>query len=1350
MAAGGIATKHKARTAIVLKPAVVDESSDVDMVSDSEDSQIDGDDDMAEPMLAGESASSGKMVSDGIDHKKGPSGSKPTNSEMMALNETSLLFKSNLFKLQMDELLGETSIAANTKRTRGLDAALKQIRDVLTLLDDVKEMSTDAASNYVRKHSKASGRMVMIPFPDPLPAVGMPISFAFKAPKVVNVVGSYPLGMAAQSHSGFNVDVVVQMPSPLFQERDYLNFRYFYKRAFYVAVLFIGLLQHSGVSELFDVEFGNLRNDTRLPIVVLRPKSGVKHLGKLGCTIRILPSIAHDTLPLKRLSPERNYVRPNYVSNTKEVVAESEEADLPATPQYSAAILSDALLLTHMKYLFETTEMCSEFPRAASLLRIWIGQRTASGRQVGSHRLAGTQRLNGFVLTMLLAWLLRCTHSGGSSSSNNLGPRLSSSMSAYQLFKGAVEFLAVHNFEEHPIQFGGGANMDAFSEGFGAVFVDPTDSLNLLAGVQEWELTELRMEARLTALDVNHHSEGRFARVFLSAALTNISVKYDHVFRLEVDLSKFLSLKHGADLKPARRLAELEFGHPVAAVQNRLATFLSSALEKHARLVAVHPCADACFEDGPKAMRRHVFFVGVVADAAEARRLVDLGPNPDAQPQEASRFRAYWGERAELRRFRDGAIRLAAVWGPADMSMESRVGILPRMVAYLLRRHFSVRSVPEVLLASDLLVVDNARPKSAKAFGLASDPLAASLFCMSTRITSFAQTVDIDEGDASFEAAVSAFDELQREIKQIEDQLPLRVLSLHPVSPGLRYTSLVPPKPLALDKSGGGGDSFIEPLHVIVEFASSNKWPDDITALHKIKAAFLLRLSEAYTALHPDSRVEIVNRFHGRGAADGLLTGGSSLTLGTAQDNMDYEGDNCIDLGHVASGLTFRLSMLCSCEGELLAKKATDTKLAGLAAHSEAIEMAHRRWMRNHIWRPRHHRQILDLCQRHHPAASMTVRLLKRWLSRHMLLGQAVGVPEELAELLAAHVFTDISAGLAGPASGYAGFVRCLRLLAEWRWGDDLFAVDFDADSRDASEDDDNNEDGKSAKTLAHGVWVSSGMSAAASEALAKVFSDAKEHGKIKDCLRMASESDPDAVWWGCVSPVLTRRLRTLAKASLECIVGCLDAGNDAQLPQVFTTPLKDYDFIIKLRRSVVCRKYEQPPMSAFTTLADSRSGDEDSDDDDAMEGGVSNDEPEVFKNLLPAILQQQQQQQSGPEGRLAQSKRHANPFHQPVMINFDPVALYVRDLANVYCDSMLLFNDVYGGHIIAGLWNPSVTGKPVPFTANILANVQPAPEAKASSRPMVKYNAEAVVEEMTRLGDGIVDAISVQRWPEC
>ncbi|KAJ1947830.1 U3 snoRNP protein, partial [Linderina pennispora] len=203
--------------------------------------------------------------------------SKVTGAEVLALNEASLLFKTNLFKLQIEELLQESRMQANSKATRGLDAALRQLRDVVVGLDSVPEQSVDAAVNYVYNQSKrvmADGRGIDVPFPDPAPPVGMAMKLGFAAPQAVHVVGSYGLGMAARTHRGFNVDVAVQMPSELLQERDYANMRYVYKRAFYVAVLLIGIRQ-SALGELFEVGLGRLHGDVRQPVVELRAKAGV-------------------------------------------------------------------------------------------------------------------------------------------------------------------------------------------------------------------------------------------------------------------------------------------------------------------------------------------------------------------------------------------------------------------------------------------------------------------------------------------------------------------------------------------------------------------------------------------------------------------------------------------------------------------------------------------------------------------------------------------------------------------------------------------------------------------------------------------------------------------------------------------------------------------------------------------------------------------------------------------------------------------------------------------------------------------------------------------------------------------
>ncbi|KAJ2471477.1 hypothetical protein IWW56_006326, partial [Coemansia sp. RSA 2131] len=89
-----------------------DYSSNESMLS-SDDSDAESDSSMHEAdelKLAGENHESG--TSGGTERSKTRGA---TNAEIMALNEASLLFKSNLFKLQIDELLGETLVTAGSK-----------------------------------------------------------------------------------------------------------------------------------------------------------------------------------------------------------------------------------------------------------------------------------------------------------------------------------------------------------------------------------------------------------------------------------------------------------------------------------------------------------------------------------------------------------------------------------------------------------------------------------------------------------------------------------------------------------------------------------------------------------------------------------------------------------------------------------------------------------------------------------------------------------------------------------------------------------------------------------------------------------------------------------------------------------------------------------------------------------------------------------------------------------------------------------------------------------------------------------------------------------------------------------
>ena len=83
-----------------------------------------------------------------------------------------------------------------------------------------------------------------------------------------------------------------------------------------------------------------------------------------------------------------------------------------------------------------------------------------------------------------------------------------------------------------------------------------------------------------------------------------------------------------------------------------------------------------------------------------------------------------------------------------------------------------------------------------------------------------------------------------------------------------------------------------------------------------------------------------------------------------------------------------------------------------------------------------------------YPSSSTVVRLLKRWLSAHMLSDL---IPGEALELIVASVFTD-PAPFQTPSTVVCGFMRSLQLLASHDWARNALIVDpenhIDVDAR--------------------------------------------------------------------------------------------------------------------------------------------------------------------------------------------------------------------------------------------------------------------------------------------------------------
>lgn len=110
-----------------------------------------------------------------------------------------------------------------------------------------------------------------MPYPDPEPERNAAYKLAYAKPSKINVVGSYALKTMIKSEGVLSVDMVVVMPESIFQEKDFLNYRYFYKRAYYLACIAAGLQECA--KDEFKLRFEYLNGNTLHPILIAKARS---------------------------------------------------------------------------------------------------------------------------------------------------------------------------------------------------------------------------------------------------------------------------------------------------------------------------------------------------------------------------------------------------------------------------------------------------------------------------------------------------------------------------------------------------------------------------------------------------------------------------------------------------------------------------------------------------------------------------------------------------------------------------------------------------------------------------------------------------------------------------------------------------------------------------------------------------------------------------------------------------------------------------------------------------------------------------------------------------------------------
>jgi U3 small nucleolar RNA-associated protein 22 len=1105
---------------------------------------------------------------------------------------TSEIYKSNMFKLQVDELLEQVKPKYGKKEAPA-EQAMRTLKNIIEQIPSVSPQSIPEAEELLRPSK------IAIPFPKPLPPKDAKYKLQFERPLSINATGSYPLKIATRTDGELVIDLVVTMPGSIFQEKDYLNHRYFYKRAFYLAC--VALAIKASKEHCFKIAFDNLNGNPLQPILVIRPAGdGTAHdFSSSKCRIHIIPAVPERIFPANKLRPNNNCVRPKAPED--ELATEK----VNPTPFYNASVQADSSVTAYLKLLHSASSKCDAYKDACILGRIWLRQ-----RGFGSNIRNGG--FGNFEWGALMALLLQ--------SNSGTGPApLSSGYSSYQLFKAVLQFLANKDLIKSPYLFQSSDVQSPKGEPVPILFDGPRN-LNVLFKMTPWSYTRLRQEAKLSVQTLGETGFDQFDSTFI-LKVESTNFRYDAT--LEIPVSSL-------DIDPSGDEYHQRFHQTI----RKLYTTLSTALTDRVTAISISLPEEEGWSISstriPDDQKKHIV-VSLSTDPTHANRTVDHGPAAENKKDSAV-FRQFWGEKAELRRFKDGSILESVVWSSKDTT----ASVLEQILSFVIRRHFGSQVGDKMTFSCD----------------------------------SFAH--QITAGRISGQSGVASFTPLMNELATLEkdlrnlDGLPLQIRHFFAADSQLRYSSTSLPT------------SAIQPLmhtpaSIIVQFEGSGRWPDDLQAIQRTKIAFLLKLAELLSSARPTY----------------------TTRMGLENQSQPSQNQAYLDI-ILPSGPSFRLRIHHDREVTLLERQLKDKSLDGPSRESAASALA--AYKRNYLRIPSHTQAVQTLCTRF-PALSPSIRLTKKWFASHLLMPH---FSPELIELLVIRTFLQPYPWPV-PACATTGFLRTLAWISRWDWRHVPLIVDMSSSG-------DNIETQRSKPT---------GMK---SEEISKIQTRFEAWRKIDPSLNRvvlfaATNTDTEGTTWtdgARPEKVVAARLTALARAAIKVVkqeddrlASLLSGIANGEVTQplspdaLFTCQLGDYDFLLHISPTV------------------SRS--------------VKRSSGPKFKNL-----------------HIQESMQKHNDVQT---VGYDPVEFYARELEAVYGDSILWFWDPEEVDVIAALWNPVVTGQRA-WKVKVGWNSLPLASGKKSkgaqgdeesnSGTDIKLNKEATLNEIGRLGSGLVERIEI------
>uniref|UniRef100_A0A182QE84 Nucleolar protein 6 n=1 Tax=Anopheles farauti TaxID=69004 RepID=A0A182QE84_9DIPT len=710
----------------------------------------------------------------------------PTVEEINRLKETENYYHSNLFRMQMEQMLKEVRVP--TKVDRFVRAWLEQFQQFLRTIEE-------GASDRWLTDEEYEG----IAFPLELASMNQAVEilgkerFRYIPQHDVSIVGGCVSTLRTSFGKPLTVDLLLVMPEKCLHKEDYLNLRYHCKRVHYLCTIAENLLKLSEDKRMAsDARFEPLKGDRLKPVLVLKP-ADERYARKIEFHLHAVAD--GSKFQKKRFLPHRNNVRPAMIGESS--VSVSDDYENFPTPHYNSSILYDVRMAKNAE-LIENIIQSESVREAIVLLKVWARQR---------HFNRGRYGFDGALIAFYIAQLMQ-------------SKRIYPNMSSYQIIRLFWNHLAGSSWDKEGIalDFTSRETLVSFFRYYDVVFIDSMGTLNLTANLPVDLYRRVRHESALAIRLLDNRKINSFYALFL-ASYPAFS-QYDHI--VTIDNPELISDTNASFAEDADKLDYI--GDHQALFTRMVERLLRKGLGNRVTyLVPLHVTPPGAVSSA--AAEPHLT-LGISLNGSEAFTLVDKGPEAiDVAASEE--FRSFWQGKSELRRFKDGSITESCVWGePTDPIGQKRL-IVRSIVLFLLQAHLDLSANEVGYLAAQ--------------FESAIIPLPTD--------NAVALHETIEERSLAVIRSFDALGRIMRDLEKLPLTIGT-VLGTDAVFRYTDPDPPLPTGFVSVKADADEQMSFLccKPIHATIQLEASGKWPADLEAIRRLKTAFYLRIAEGLQA----------------------------------------------------------------------------------------------------------------------------------------------------------------------------------------------------------------------------------------------------------------------------------------------------------------------------------------------------------------------------------------------------------------------------------------------------------------------------------------------------------------------